>query len=126
MPDRWRWRKAVMTLVLVTGVGFFLDRMLFAEGVPRWEVVLLSDIVVGALAATLVLIQGVRAHQRERMVEARLHVIAEMNHHIRNALQVILFHSASAPNEEAVKEMKESIQRIQWALREVLPTLPER
>jgi len=49
-----------------------------------------------------------------------------MNHHVRNALQVLIFHSAQAPDEEAVRAMKDSIDRIQWALREVLPNLPER
>lgn len=125
MPDLRRIGRAFVILVLVTGVGFFLDRWLFAEGVPRWEVVLLSDLVTGVLAAALVLLLDMRALARERQMEARLRVIADMNHHIRNALQVILFHSANAPDEAAVKEMKESIERIQWALREVLPTLPK-
>jgi len=125
MPSR-QWGKALFALVLVTAIGFLLDRGLFAEGVPRWEVVLLSDLVTGALAAALVLVLSERAAQRERLVNARLQVIAEMNHHIRNALQVIQFHSAANPaNEAAARQVKESIERIQWALREILPTLPE-
>lgn len=125
MPSR-QWGKALFALVLVTAIGFLLDRALFAEGVPRWEVVLLSDLVTGALAAALVLLLGERAAQRERLVQARLQIIADMNHHIRNALQVIQFHSTANPaNEAAARQVKESIERIQWALREILPTLPE-
>jgi len=43
-----------------------------------------------------------------------------MNHHIRNALQVIQYgltgNSALPP-----EHMKEAVKRIEWALREVLP-----
>jgi hypothetical protein len=42
-----------------------------------------------------------------------------MNHHIRNALQVIVYPSPSA--EEAAQRIGDAIARIDWALREVLP-----
>ena len=47
-------------------------------------------------------------------------MIARMNHHIRNALQVIqygLTDTATMPAEY----MRDAIKRIEWALREVLP-----
>ena len=126
MQEVRQWGKAGITLILVTGVGFLFDRVLFAEGVPRWEVILLANLAAGGFAAMLVMLLEERSLQRHNLVEERLRVIAEMNHHVRNALQVLLFHSAQAPNQEAVQEMKQSIDRIQWALREILPSLPER
>jgi len=120
------WGKAAITLVLITGVGFLFDRVLFAEGIPRWGVVLLSNSAAGGLAAMVVMLLEERSLQRTRIIEERLRVVSEMNHHVRNALQVLIFHSAQAPDEEAVRAMKDSIDRIQWALREVLPNLPER
>jgi hypothetical protein len=43
-----------------------------------------------------------------------------MNHHIRNALQVITYATA-ADTEESVELIRDSVERIEWALREVLP-----
>jgi two-component sensor histidine kinase len=52
-----------------------------------------------------------------------MRVIAEMNHHIRNALQVIQFSTRNQSGEAEVKAMRDAVQRITWALREVLPQL---
>jgi hypothetical protein len=125
MPQLRRWSKACLTLLLVTGLGFLFDRLLYSEGVPNWGVVLFSNFDVGILAAVLTFLLEERAERRHRMVEERLRVIAEMNHHIRNALQVIVLHAATGANEKALEDMKGSVNRIQWALREVLPGLPE-
>ncbi|MGE5322881.1 MAG: hypothetical protein ACM3SW_08470, partial [Actinomycetota bacterium] len=54
----------------------------------------------------------------------RLRVIAEMNHHIRNALQVIAYHAWSAKSEHEIASMNEAVNRITWALQEVLPQFP--
>jgi hypothetical protein len=44
-----------------------------------------------------------------------------MNHHVRNSLQVISF-AASVPQQEALEaEIRDAVERIEWALREVLP-----
>ena len=44
-----------------------------------------------------------------------------MNHHVRNSLQVISF-AASVPQQEALEaDIRNAVDRIEWALREVLP-----
>ena len=50
--------------------------------------------------------------------------IAELNHHIRNALQVIKFWGAQqrpALDAMQLQLINDSVDRIEWALREVLP-----
>jgi hypothetical protein len=47
-------------------------------------------------------------------------VIAEMNHHVRNALQAIAL-SPYAEKSKQIELIGESAERIQWALREILP-----
>jgi hypothetical protein len=49
--------------------------------------------------------------------------IAELNHHIRNALQVIKFLGGQRSGLDAVQLqlINDSADRIEWALREVLP-----
>jgi hypothetical protein len=43
-----------------------------------------------------------------------------MNHHVRNALQAISY-SPYAEHEKQMKLIAESVSRIEWALREILP-----
>ncbi|HSM86436.1 MAG TPA: hypothetical protein VLT16_09810 [Candidatus Limnocylindrales bacterium] len=119
------WIKALITLALVTAAGYVADRLLRQEGVPGHDLLLLSDFLVGLVAASLVAVLGLHQEQRARFVAGRLRVIAEMNHHIRNALQVIAYHSSSGRNEREIVESQEAVNRISWALREVLPQLPD-
>jgi hypothetical protein len=50
-----------------------------------------------------------------------MRVIADMNHHVRNALQPILYSPFLQEQAEQVRTIQEGIRRIEWALREVLP-----
>lgn len=56
-----------------------------------------------------------------KIVLERMRVIAEMNHHVRNALQPILYSPFLKEEAEQVRIIHEGTQRIEWALREVLP-----
>jgi hypothetical protein len=55
------------------------------------------------------------------LVSQRLRTFADMNHHIRNALQVITYASAAQNQNDSVDMIRSSVERIEWALREVLP-----
>ena len=64
--------------------------------------------------------------ERRENVAARLKMIADINHHIRNALQSIQLSAYSTKDQQAISDISEAVERIQWALREVLPgRLPE-
>jgi hypothetical protein len=80
-------------------------------------VVLADDFIIGIAAGVLVFIYEQR---RNRYLLERLRVIAEMNHHVRNALQVVLYSAEKQKDEEVEKMLRESMDRIEWALREVL------
>lgn len=118
------WIKTLLTLACVTGAGYFADQLLRREGVPRHDLLLLSDLLVGLVAALLVFVLSAYQQHRARIVEDRLRVIAEMNHHIRNALQVIAYHTWSQKSEQEIASMHQAVNRITWALQEVLPQLP--
>ncbi len=78
-----------------------------------WDEIAMGTIFGIVLFVILTLFD--KEHERRR---ARM--IARMNHHIRNALQVIqygLTDTATMPAEY----MRDAIKRIEWALREVLP-----
>jgi hypothetical protein len=59
--------------------------------------------------------------RRRMMLERRMMVAAEVNHHIRNALTAVVF-SASVQNDPALQSvLKDATARINWVLTTVLP-----
>src|SRR5581483_6978956 len=109
----------IALVVGVVGVGF--DQLLMKEGVHRLDIMALSNGLTG-IAAGLFYFQITRVERERRIAtQERLRTIAEMNHHIRNALQVIAYASTATDKTQSVEFISQSVERIEWALREVLP-----
>jgi signal transduction histidine kinase len=98
----------LMRDLLVPDIGRARERLL-AEG--------LSALIVSCLTAKLVHI----SRERHRLMMARMQVIAEMNHHIRNALSPISLSVDGTADQLLKRAISESVDRIDWALREILP-----
>jgi hypothetical protein len=79
---------------------------------------LTDNLITAIVTGLIVLIYERRRHQDMRH---RLRIIAAMNHHIRNALQSILWVPYTADQAEQLKRVHNSVNRIEWALREILP-----
>src|ERR1700757_1459215 len=80
-------------------------------------VVYVDDVVLGLMAG---LVAFIYEQRRSRAIRQKLAVIKAMNHHVRNALQAISY----VPYTEQAKQIQviqDSVNRIQWALREILP-----
>ena len=107
-------------VVLVWLVGFGFDRLLARDGVTRTDILMASNALTGIVAGFLFYSLTNNERLRRKLVRERLRTIAEMNHHIRNSLQVITYATA-ADTEESVDLIRDSVERIEWALREVLP-----
>jgi hypothetical protein len=76
------------------------------------------DNFVAGIAAGLVVLLYERWRQSE--IDKKLRTNLLMNHHVRNALQVISA-VASGDLTEKPARVQEAVRRIGWALREVLP-----
>jgi hypothetical protein len=109
----------VVLLVWIVGFGF--DRLLARDGIARVDILLTSNALTGIVAGFLFFSLINYERLRRKLLQERLATIAEMNHHIRNALQVITYAATAADNEESVELIRNSVERIEWALREVLP-----
>src|SRR5690242_1886969 len=117
----------VPSLLQRVGFSFLLGFGLFAFGalvqgvLGRLSItgisVYLDDLILGVLAGLLVFAYEQR---QSRDMRKKLAVIAAMNHHVRNALQTISY-LPYADQEKQVQMMQESVNRIQWALQEILP-----
>ncbi len=127
----WTRRSGLLTAVIVVvvfAVNLIQDIFLSTEGFSRWGIVVLSDIITGAIAGALFYQFVKNEKNRRELIRERMRTIAELNHHIRNALQVIKFwgsqHQNCSLDEMQIRLMKDSVERIEWALREVLPKYP--
>jgi hypothetical protein len=121
------WMALIVVLVVST-LGYLLDVLLVIERVPRAYMLLFTNTLTGVVAGGL-FFQMVKHEKAQReMMRARMATIAAMNHHIRNALQVIKVLGTNpndhASNGEQIQLINESVERVEWALREVLPKYP--
>lgn len=116
-----RTLRGLGVLLLVAVVGFIFDRVLVREGVPRTDILIESNLLTGIVAAVFYAYLSRYEVERRKLVQQRLRTIADMNHHIRNALQVITYAASSQKRDDSVEMIRSSVERIEWALREVLP-----
>lgn len=103
----------LFVFVLGALLEYVLDRF-HAKGVGA----LLDNLLIGVLAGGVVFAYEWRQH---KLVLQQMRVIAQMNHHVRNALQPILYSPYMKEQAEQIRMIQVGTERIQWALREVLP-----
>lgn len=122
------WLASPLKLVLLTFgfaalvfiIAFSFDMLLVREHESRRAIFAISDLLTSSIIGVFFYLYG---HARRKELGRRLETIALMNHHIRNALQVI---SASSYMSDRAREMgaiEDAVNRIQWALREILPKI---
>jgi len=105
---------------LLTAFGFFflgsLSDVWLQRHTQSLAVAIVDDVLVGIGVGLVVLLYERR---KRRDTIRKLEVIRMMNHHVRNSLQVIAF--ATPQQEELANKVRDAVERIEWALREVLP-----
>jgi hypothetical protein len=128
----WARRSGVLAVsiaLMAFTLGFLQDVFLVNEGFSRWGLIILSNMFTGSIAGLLFYQYARNQRNRRELIRQRMQTVAELNHHIRNALQVIKFWGVQHQNcrltDEQIHLMKDSVDRIEWALREVLPRYPE-
>ena len=119
---------SIVAAIIVAALGFVLDHVLVKEGLPRSEMLIISNGLTGLFAGGLFYQMAREAKASRELVRERMQTVAELNHHIRNALQVIKFlggQQRSGLDAMQLQLINDSVDRIEWALREVLPRYPQ-
>jgi hypothetical protein len=118
------WIRLLGTALGVGIVSFLATELMHRWLVPdlgrnheRWLAEAFSAVIVTGLVAKLAHI----ARERHHATVARMQVIDEMNHHIRNALAPIALSVDAIENQQLIRIISEGVDRIDWALREILP-----
>ena len=113
-------RRAIYSFCL--GCGIFLLGITLRTLLDSWGVngvtAAVDDLLIDILSGVLVF--AYERHQHKLILE-KMRVVADMNHHIRNALQPIMYSPYLKEQAEQVRTIQEGTHRIEWALREVLP-----
>jgi hypothetical protein len=102
------------------GMGEAVYRLLFSEFdgmTDRIPIEALFGLVFAWLATKFV--GGVYRDRKER--SARLAFIWARNHQIRDALEGITPLAHPAKNQQSIRVIREEVDRIEWALKEILP-----
>jgi hypothetical protein len=116
-PQRSVLWKATLLFILVGGLLVASDQLSIRYGLEGWQRIV-DDVLGGLIAGSIFYLY--ECH-RLRQFSKHLHVIDLMNHHIRNALQPLMFLTHKPEGKAPMKLVEECVRRIEWALREVLP-----
>ena len=109
--------KSTLLFTLVSGFLIAADQLSIRCGLDGSQRI--ADDLLGGLIAGAIFYLYER-HRLRRLSE-QLHVIDLMNHHIRNALQPLMFVPDESGGKADVNLVEECVRHIDWALREVLP-----
>ncbi len=120
---RFKW--AAFSAVIVFAALYSLDAWLSHHGWRR-ELRFVDNFLLAGLVFVLGVTEQIR-HERELQRHRKtISTIADMNHHTRNALQVIVNRSSqSIADSQAIEDIRQAVARIDWCLREVLPNTEE-
>jgi hypothetical protein len=100
---------------------YLVDLWLAAKGLHA-ESTWIDNVLLSAVATAMAWL--LQRHQERELLRQRQSaiVIEQMNHHIRNALQVIVARaSLDQRDTPELAQIHDAVARIDWALREILP-----
>jgi len=103
--------------VVVLACLLIADELSLRYGLGEWQRAF--DDFCGAIIAGLLVYR--HEYSRLRYLTKKLKTIELMNHHVRNALQVIVDSVYLHGHAQQLAEIEDSVKRIDWALREILP-----
>ena len=96
----------------------FADQIGCAEiTVRRMEADAVGSVVIGWLVYRVLR----SLSERRRYTLERLRLIATLNHHIRNSLQVIQLSAQTTQHDGAIRHIDDSVQRITSVLADIIP-----
>jgi hypothetical protein len=125
-----RSRRRLSLTVLFTWCVAFLSHGLFVwtatKTLEHGAALLFDSAVSGIVAATLVWIVLVLAVQRRNRILRDLRIVAELNHNVRNALQILLGTSQTTRDAAQAETICDCVGRIEHTLRSLFPVLGER
>jgi len=113
---------AIGTLGIFSGAtAYITNSVLMRLGTSGQRYAMIDAAVIGGVAALIGALALIGVRERRKRDLERLRAVAELNHHVRNALQVIVddYYLSRDSHTEAVLE---SVDRIDRTLRSLFPS----
>jgi hypothetical protein len=115
--------RRLLASVVAGCVGFLalwaIDKSLVARGVSPAETYL-DETLVGILVALLVLALDLYHEAKLRRIRQAAQLMGQLNHYIRNSLQVILYSSSMEPGPDSQEAVRTAVRRIEWVLEKLV------
>jgi uncharacterized membrane protein len=111
------WLSAIFISIVVFFLALVIQWTIYDRYLHEAGIRVVGSAIAACVSIVLVLVLRTSArNQRLREVQ-RLETIALLNHHIRNALQAIVSSSGATNSTDTIRT---AVERIEWALGEVL------
>jgi hypothetical protein len=110
--------------VLAGCTEFLVHEMLTRLAAPEVVHAALDALLMGLATALIVSLLLFALRERHRRMLQEVQRVAELNHSVRNALQVIVHSQYLPQGEQDAAVILESAQRIDSTLRELFPAIP--
>jgi len=120
---RFKWATLSASVVFL---AIYAIHLWLAQHGFRREARVGDDCLVALLFLALLIVQQLRQERELRRHAEMTRIIADMNHHTRNALQVIVdraYEKKPVQEREALDEILVAVKRIQWCLNQILPNV---
>lgn len=111
---------ALLVLLLAGGLKYGVAGLLVNAGASREEMRIQDAIFTGLFCAIIVAIALWAERFRREQFRERVKVVSDLNHHLRNALEVII-HGHLLPQSTQTAAILESVERIDHALQKIVP-----
>jgi hypothetical protein len=114
---------ALIAGVVLFAVSYVADAILYALNVPA-ALTVGDNLAIAIAGAAVVLVFLARHHEHEVVARAkeRAIIIAEMNHHIRNAMTPLVLGVSSEDINERLRTLDQATDRMDHVLTDLLPT----
>lgn len=123
-----RMRAAIILVVLLAGVWcagalahLALTMTMARLGVRMWRAIYIQAAVAGTISALLVGTVLALVIYRHALMQRQLRVVAELNHQVRNALEIIAGSTSRIADKKTVTTILDAVTRIDVTLRSLFP-----
>jgi uncharacterized membrane protein len=114
------WISALLISIVVFAIALGIQWTIYDRYLHEAGIRVVGSAIAAAVSVVLVMVLGISARNQRLREIKRLENIALLNHHIRNALQAIITSSGATNSTDTIRA---AVERIEWALGEVLPDL---
>lgn len=124
-----RTRAAIILVLVLAGVWcagalahLALTMTMARLGVRMWPAIYVQAAVAGTISALLVGSVLALVIYRRALMQRQLLVVAELNHQVRNALEIIASSTSRIADKKTVTTILDAVNRIDVTLRSLFPT----